>query len=576
MYAASILIGGSMLPASVLAEAKPHTAVYRMHKYFARRPWNIFRELISLHTSPGDLILDPFLGGGVTVVEAMRLKRRVVGVDVNPLAVYVTKNEVRPVQIEQLEHAIEKVSTSTKELIKSLYVTRCPQCKTTAHADWIEWNESDNEITRLKFDCARCCSSGVNKAAQEDTEIARRIDRRFNELVEQHALWFPQTRIPSGDKTNSLIRSGVTHFHQLFTKRNILALGILLKEIGQTDFASQDFLKFVISSCLKWSSRQSHLRGKIVEGWALHAYWIYPTSLEINVWNTFERRVQAAIRGKRYSNEEIGNFCKFASNFDELAGAATCLLLNYSSTNLHIPDNSIDAIITDPPYGGNVNYGELSDFWWVWLSHGHTTEKLNEAIVNKSQHKSLLDYEKTLAAIFTECFRVLKPGKSLVSTFNSRDARVVSAFLGAVSKSGFTIHPRGVIYQTPIRAYNTTFHAMQIGAFVGDFIFTFTKPINIHRNETSTDRIDLTDFEHELNDLITKNVHVMTETQLREETYRFLIPFIAKYSVSSPEACRSAAALFEKKMRDQSVHFKHVRETTIKSRRRTFRKGLKS
>ena len=564
-----------MLPASVLAEAKPHTAVYRMHKYFARRPWNIFRELISLHTSPGDLILDPFLGGGVTVVEAMRLKRRVVGVDVNPLAVYVTKNEVRPVQIEQLEHAIEKVSTNTKELIKSLYVTRCPQCKTTAHADWIEWNESDNEITRLKFDCARCCSSGVKKAAQEDTEIARRIDRRFNELVEQHALWFPQTKIPPGDKTNSLITSGITHFHQLFTKRNLLALGILFKVIGQTDFANQDFLEFVISSCLKWSSRQSHLRGKIVEGWALHAYWIYPRSLEINVWNTFERRARAAIRGKHYSNEEIGKFCKFASNFDELGEAATCLLLNNSSTILRIPDNSIDAIITDPPYGGNVNYGELSDFWWVWLSRGHTIEKMNEVIVNKSQHKSLLDYEKTLAAIFTECFRVLKPRKPLVSTFNSKDARVVSAFIGAISKSGFEIHSRGVIYQTPIRAYNTTFHAMQVGAFVGDFIFTFTKPSNIQRNEKSTDIVDLTDFEHELNDLITKNVDGMTESQLREKTYKFLIPFIAEHSVTSPEACRNAAELFEKKMRQQSARFKHIRESIIKSRRRTFCKDSK-
>jgi hypothetical protein len=116
---------------------------------------------------------------------------------------------------------------------------------------------------------------------------------------------------------------------------------------------------------------------------------------------------------------------------------------------------------------------------------------------------------------------------------------------------------------------------MQIGAFVGDFIFTFTKPSNIQRSEISTEVVALTVFEHELNDLITKNVDSMTESQLREKTYKFLIPFIAKHSVTSPEACRSASELFEKKMREQSVHFNHIRETIIKSRRRTFRKDSK-
>jgi excinuclease UvrABC helicase subunit UvrB len=116
---------------------------------------------------------------------------------------------------------------------------------------------------------------------------------------------------------------------------------------------------------------------------------------------------------------------------------------------------------------------------------------------------------------------------------------------------------------------------MQVGAFVGDFIFTFTKPINIQRNEISTGVVALTVFEHEINDLITKNVNSMTESQLREKTYKFLIPFIANHSVTSPEACRSAAELFEKKMRERSAHFKRIRDTIIKSRRRTFRKDSK-
>ncbi len=59
-----------------------------MHRYFARRPWSVFRELIAHYSNPGSIILDPFCGGGVTVVEGLRLGRKVIGVDINPLATF--------------------------------------------------------------------------------------------------------------------------------------------------------------------------------------------------------------------------------------------------------------------------------------------------------------------------------------------------------------------------------------------------------------------------------------------------------------------------------------------------------
>ena len=556
---------------SRMLEAKPHTAVYRMHKYFARRPWNIFSELISHYSSPGELILDPFSGGGVTIIEALRLRRKAIGVDLNPLAIYITKMETHPFQVERFKQAVSKISR-IKPAILSFYATSCLNCGSIASADWIEWDEAHHKMARLKFDCVRCGSHGIKNASRNDVEIAGKIDREFETSVKQGKLWFPQTAIPPGDKTNSLIRSGITHFHQLFTKRNLLALGTLLEEVRRIEPPERDFLMFTLSGCLKWASRQSHLRGKIVEGWALHAYWIYPKSLEINVWNTFERRIQAVIRGKLYSNQEIGDFCKFARNFSELAERdASCLLLNQSATHLPFPDNSIDAIITDPPYGGNVNYGELSDFWWIWLDEGKTIEKTHEAVVNRTQQKSLQDYERILAGVFRECFRVLKPKMSLVSTFNSKDARVVSSFVGAVSNAGFKTIRGGVHYQKPIKAYTTTFHAMQVGALVGDFIFIFTKPDRLTLDDTASGTCDLGGFKRELDELISEDVAGgVTESRLRERAYQVLIPFIAKHSLTSPDICKSAADFFEARMREYSNHFRNLRQTIIESRRKTF------
>jgi DNA modification methylase len=553
-------------------EAKPHTAVYKMHKYFARRPWNVFSELVTHYSSPGEIILDPFSGGGVTIVEALRLRRKAIAVDVNPLAIYVTEMEARPLEIEQFKKALAIVAGNVRDRIQSLYSTQCPNCKLKAYADWIEWDESTRKILRLKYGCNSCGKVGLKKGSRQDAMLAEEIERGFSREVIKSGLWFPEDKIPSGDKTNSLIRSGVTHFHQLFTKRNLLALAILFKEVDRRDTHEHDFLKFAFSSSLKWVSRQSHLRGRIVEGWALHAYWIYPKSLEINVWNTFERRISAIIRGKKYSNLEIGDFSKLALTYDDLAeGDASCLLLNRSSTNLPIPDNSVDTLITDPPYGGNVNYGELSDFWWIWL-HRRIVDKSDEAIINRTQHKSLSEYQMILASVFKECFRVLKPGRELVSTFNSRDARVVSSFIMSAITAGFKITDDEVSYQNPIKAYSTTIHAMQIGAFVGDFIFTFRKPDGERQIINKLSNEELSNFKNRLDRLISKSVtDGMTEAQLRERAYRLLIPFIIRHSLTSPTICGEAAHLFEKKIRKHAIQLRRVRESIIESRINKFK-----
>ena len=48
-------------------DSRPHTPVYKMHRYFARRPWNVMRALIEHYSKENDLVVDCFSGGGVTL-----------------------------------------------------------------------------------------------------------------------------------------------------------------------------------------------------------------------------------------------------------------------------------------------------------------------------------------------------------------------------------------------------------------------------------------------------------------------------------------------------------------------------
>ena len=559
---------------SKTVEAKPHSPVYTMHKYFARRPWNVFSELVSHYTSQGELILDPFCGGGVTVVESLRLKRKVIGVDVNPIAAYVTRMEAVEIDVETLRITFSQLARVVKQKILSFYATSCPKCHATAFADWIEWDEAAKKIIRMKYDCAVCGSSGVKVPHDADSRLATDLSDQFDSRVRDEGLWFPQTKIPPGDKTSSLLSQNINYFHELYTKRNLLALGILRKQIEDVkNDRARAFIDFTFSSSLKWASKQCHLRGEIVEGWAMHAYWLYPKTLEINVWNTFERRFDAVVRGKRYSNREIGSYCKLGENIEDLIkGPATCMVLNRSSTDLSlIPNDSIDAVITDPPYGGNVNYGELADFWYVWLSHGVTLDKAKEVIVNRTQGKALLDYESMLQDVMTECHRVLKPNRPLVSTFNSRDSRVVASFVIAASRAGFALHSDGLLYQPPIRAYNTTFHAMAVGAFVGDFIFTFMKETQASPlGSSASQKLDqLKNYITQLIDESIKGEH--SELHIRERAYKALIPFLSAFSGSDLNLCREAVDFFENQMKRNDDHFAELRRKVTEKRIETFR-----
>ena len=104
--------------------------IYQMHKWFARRASCVFRAILLGALKPagtnimeefykdhskdpdtnGKVILDPFMGGGTTVVEALRLGCKVVGIDLNPVAWFIVKTQVEPVDLKELEGAFERLA----------------------------------------------------------------------------------------------------------------------------------------------------------------------------------------------------------------------------------------------------------------------------------------------------------------------------------------------------------------------------------------------------------------------------------------------------------------------------------
>jgi hypothetical protein len=115
----------------------------------------------------------------------------------------------------------------------------------------------------------------------------------------------------------------------------------------------------------------------------------------------------------------------------------------------------------------------------------------------------------------------------------------------------------------------TTFHAMQIGAFVGDFVFTFTKekaqPEQVFREA------DLQRIRDEVSKLVEESVKSgRPEPKLREKAYGLLIPFLAKHAFAHSLQCKEAAEFFERKVAENNDYFKRTRKRQIETRRSLF------
>lgn len=523
-------------PIKESVKARGHTAPYKMHKYFARRPCNVFSRLVEHYTDKGDIVLDCFCGGGVTVFESLALDRKVVGVDINPLATFITQMQIQQVNTASLQEYYASFFTEwerefadlytwyeyevqgepvRQEWMEWVYEVRCPKC-----GGVIRLTE-ENKISNGKYRCpdAECESNRQEKAGVIRTECApyRSVPLRMKysrrdgvkgiyEFKEEEKEWIFQNSLtheaPRGLKQvdfsiphnwdrwyeDCLPQKGVFCFSDLFTKRNYyINLSLFHKILSLPASEERDLLYFAFSASLRYTNKMSH----VTENWEngnptcmdKHAYWLPNIYVECNVLQRLKERMAAVIKGLEYTKKTIIAPKNAARSFAELSDGKDYLILTQSASTLPLPDESISAVITDPPYGSNVQYGELSSFWNIWYKEYKGLDNFiynrEEAVCNrKACFKDAKDvdfYGEMLGEIFTEAGRVLKSDGYLVFTFNNKDINVWVRMLKAVVNAGFYLPEDGVIFQDFVEEYKNTSHLKYAGNIHGDFIYSFKK-----------------------------------------------------------------------------------------------------
>lgn len=560
-----------------------------IHKWWARRLGSVFRTILLATFLDNDediwsryyqganfsdkVILDPFMGGGTTVVEALRLGCRVVGCDLNPVAWWLVKKAIEPADLNLLDEAFAQLEKQAAPRIRQWYQTKCPHCGEQVDALHVFWVKEApcvvcNGITPLHtsfvlsyrkdqatllcpdcgtvFDAARplkqttcpecsrtfmprqgnvrasaftCIHCGRRQTILESTrELIGPLEQRLfavEYVCPRHGtgfkpadsydlalyaqsqqvylergdrLLFPRQHIPDGLKTGDLLNHNYRYWFELFNKRQLVALDILLRAILEIqDRNTRELMLTLFSSCLEFNNMFCSYKGKnprrpgaVRHIFSHHAFVLPREPLENNLWgiegssggfsSLYESRlrhgkeyalapVERVVRGGRVvSKIEIPGeqiTAQLVSSFSELcSGEANALLLCQDSSELSLPESSVDAIITDPPYFDNVQYAELADFFYVWLRIAlendypafapNQTSKEAEVVRNPRRGKTGKDFAQGLTAVFRECYRVLKNQGLLVFTFHHKADEAWAAALEAVLRAGFFIsatHP---------------------------------------------------------------------------------------------------------------------------------------
>lgn len=257
------------------------------------------------------------------------------------------------------------------------------------------------------------------KPDQNDLALIEEIKRNAGSEY-----WYPENKVPNGVKTADPINLGITNVNLFYTSRNLYVLSALWNEAERTQYKNQ--IRFCITSILIKTASKLHniglKNGKINLAGAMPNALFIPSMLA-------ERNIITLLRGKVRDIMPVFSFKKSNDNYMVSTGSSTDLRM--------IPDNSIDYIFVDPPFGDNLMYSELSFIWEAWLRV--LTNNKAEAIMNKVQNKGVLEYQNLFKQCFTEYYRCLKPNRWITVEFHNSKNSVWMAINEAIQSAGFVV-----------------------------------------------------------------------------------------------------------------------------------------
>ena len=297
---------------------------------------------------------------------------------------------------------------------------------------------------------------------KEDIDALARAKKALDENWERWDAMglIPTERIPEGHKTLELHNIGVHRWCDMFTPRQLLGLltaeETLLDMIPEIIAEGEDrgkaivhYLQYMIDKCIDYNSRQTRWEytRSVVKG----TFGRHDFSLK---WTFGELIFTGPSSGLSWGVSQVTDAYKEICNLIGNNRNTNVTVLNGSAANLNIGDKSVDVVCVDPPYYNNVQYAELSDYFYVWqkrvfkelypdIFSRRLTNKNDEAVANPVRDggtkQADQNYERLMGEIFAECRRVLKDDGIMTMMFTHKTQAAWETLTRALIENGWII-----------------------------------------------------------------------------------------------------------------------------------------
>jgi adenine-specific DNA methylase len=307
----------------------------------------------------------------------------------------------------------------------------------------------------------------------KDLKRAKAASARWHSLEPRFT---PQQEILPGDETDRLHRWGYRHYRDLFNDRQLLGLEASCRLIvAQPDQRVRRALATNLSDLLRYQNmlcRYDTMALKSLDIFSVHGFPVGLVYCESNLLGIINGNginvgsggwvniIDKYAKAKRYCEAPFEVIQKAGRKINvPIPGEWIGERLNggrrrnvsircTSATTVELPPNSLDAVFTDPPYFGNVQYGELMDFCYVWLrqlvsneAEGFdrlSTRSLEELTGNQTESRGLEEFAEGLAAVYRAMACALKPGAPLAFTFHHNRLEAYETVAVAILDAGLT------------------------------------------------------------------------------------------------------------------------------------------
>ncbi len=359
---------------------------------------------------------------------------------------------------------------------------RCPYCSTDVRFPDASLGAPRHRMFAIEYHCPRCRRGHTGRYFKKPEEIdLRKVSETEALKTGMSGPFIPDDLIPGGDETDRLHRWGYRRYCEMFNSRQLVGLGTSASLISQEQSDRiRRGLATNLSDLLRYQNmlcRYDTMALKSLDIFSVHGFPVGLVQCESNLLGIPNDHQEANVGSGGWSNiiekyAKAKMYCDYPFEIRHDGSRKTVVPIprewigetrNGASAeqesrvidlrcgdagSAQLPAVGVDAVFTDPPYFGNVQYAELMDFCYVWLRRlagsdvasfrEISTRNEAELTANENMNRGLTHFAEGLAAVFQKMALALKPGRPMVFTYHHNRIEAYYPVAVAILDAGLT------------------------------------------------------------------------------------------------------------------------------------------